>query len=102
MEILYVLYKSGLPIEEIFKRFKERAEKYRNVKGLVQKLYIHDESTGHVGGIYVFDTKESLEAFKASDLAKSLGDAYQFVEPPQRRIFNLVLVLHEKKGIQLV
>jgi len=75
VEVLVVLYKSGLPLKEVFELFDKRADKYREVKGLLQKLYVHDESTDHVGGIYVFDSKENLEAFRNSDLAKSIGDA---------------------------
>lgn len=57
-------------MREVLELFNKRADKYRKVKGLLQKLYIHDESTGDVGGVYVFDSKESLEAYRNSDLAK--------------------------------
>jgi heme-degrading monooxygenase HmoA len=97
MEILLVLFKSGLPKEEVLKRFEERADKYREVRGLLQKLYVRDESTGHFGGVYIFDSKESLEAFRNSYLAKSIGDAYKFLEPPTRRVLNVTLVLYEEK-----
>ena len=97
MEVLLILYKSGLPVNEVLELFNKRADKYREVRGLLQKLYIHDESTGHVGGIYIFDSKASLEAFRNSDLAKSISDAYKFVEPPTRRVFNVVLELHKEK-----
>lgn len=97
MEILLVLFKSGLPINEVQRLFNERAEQYRGVKGLLQKLWVHDKSTGHVGGIYVFDSRENLEAFRSSDLAKSIGDAYKPVEPPTRRVFDVILALYEEK-----
>ena len=61
MEIYFTLFKSGLPNEEVLKKFEERADKYREVKGLIQKYYVHDESSGEFGGIYVFDSKENLE-----------------------------------------
>jgi hypothetical protein len=97
MEILFGLFKSGLPKEEVLKKIEKRAHKYREVKGLLQKLYIQDESTGHFGGIYIFDSKASLEAFKNSELAKSVGDAYKSVEPPTTRVFNVVLELYKEK-----
>jgi hypothetical protein len=84
-------------MNEVLELFNKRADKYREVKGLLQKLYIQDESTGHVGGIYIFDSKASLEAFRSSDLAKSISDAYKFVEPPTRRVFTVVLELHKEK-----
>jgi hypothetical protein len=64
VEVLVFLYKSGLTMEEILKRFKKRSDKYRDVKGLLQKLYIRDESTGHVGGIHVFDSKKASRRSK--------------------------------------
>ncbi|HLN45162.1 MAG: YdhR family protein [Chloroflexota bacterium] len=97
MHIYFTLFKSGLPKEEVQRKFEERVDKYHEVKGLIQKYYVHDESTGEFGGIYVFDTKENLEIFRDSDLRKSISDVYKFLEPPVRRIFNVNLVLYEDK-----
>jgi len=97
MEVYLTLFKSGLPKEEVLKKFEERADKYRAVKGLIQKYYVHDESSGEFGGVYVFDSKENLEAFRDSDLRKSIGDAYKFLEPPTKRMFEVNLVLYEQK-----
>jgi heme-degrading monooxygenase HmoA len=97
MEILLVLFKSGLAEEEVVKKFNERAYKYRQVKGLEQKYYVHDESSGEFGGVYIFDSKENLEAFRNSDLAKSIGDAYKYLEPPTGKVLNVNLVLYEDK-----
>lgn len=98
MWILLVTYKSGLPIAEVLQLFERRSDNYRKVKGLVQKLYFHDESSGHVGGVYIFDSKENLESFQASDLAKGIGDAYKFTEPPTKRILKVTNILHQNKN----
>ena len=47
----------------------------------------------HVGGVFVFDSKESLTAFRDSELAKSTGVAYKFVEPPATRVLEIAKVL---------
>ena len=60
VEIFLTLFKSGLLQEEVLKKFDERAYKYRQVKGLLQKYYIHNESSDEFGGVYVFDSKENL------------------------------------------
>jgi len=52
-------------------------------------LYVRENSTGQVGGIYVFDSKE--------DLSKSIGEAYKFLEPPTIRALEVVGVLSEEK-----
>jgi heme-degrading monooxygenase HmoA len=97
VEAIVYLYKSGLSMDEILERFRKRSDKYRNVKGLMQKLYVRDESTGRVGGIYVFDSKENLEAFMNSDLEKSIDEAYKFVEPPTITKLEVVNVLFADK-----
>lgn len=93
-----VLFKSGLPTEEVLRLFKERTGKYREVGGLLQKLWIHDELSGEVGGIYVFDSKENLAAFQSSDLARGLGDVYRFVAPPTRKVLKVTNVLFQTKS----
>jgi hypothetical protein len=60
-------------------------------------LYVRDESTGQVGGIYVFSSKENLEAFRNSDLAKSIGETYKFLEPPTIRALQVVRVLFAER-----
>jgi heme-degrading monooxygenase HmoA len=95
MELLLILFRSGLPQEEVVRNFKERANKYREVRGLVQKYYLHDESSGEFGGMYLFDSKENLEAFRNSDLAKSIGTAQRTPEPPTRKVFTVNHVLYE-------
>ena len=97
MEIFLTLFKSTLRKDEVLKKFQERAYRYREVKGLLQKYYIHDESSSEFGGVYIFDSKENLEAFRNSDLAKSIGETYKYLEPPTRKIFDVNLVLHEDK-----
>jgi heme-degrading monooxygenase HmoA len=96
MEIFLILFKSGLSEEEVLRNFRERAHKYREVRGLLQKYYLHDESSGEWGGIYIFDSKENLEAFGNSDLAKSIGTAQKVLEPPKKQVFEVNLVLNER------
>lgn len=102
MEVLLVVYRSGLTTKEVADLIESRADRYKRVKGLLQKLYIRDESTGQAGGIYVFDSKESLSAFQNSDLAKGIGKAYRVSEPPTRRVFKVVKVLFESEGRRLL
>jgi len=87
------LFKSGLPIEEISTASEKRADRYRKVKGLIQKSYVQDKSTGHAGGVFVFDSKESLKAFRNSELAKSTSEVCKFLEPPATRVLEVAKVL---------
>jgi hypothetical protein len=94
MEVVLILFKSDLPKNEVIKNFEVRADLYRAVPGLVQKYYVHDEATGHFGGIHVFDSHASAKAFLESDLVKSIGSAQKSHEPPTFRLLQVDLVLY--------
>ena len=96
MSVLLILYKSALGIDRIKQLFRERALKYRDVPGLVQKLYVHDPATGEVGGIYVFDSNEHRDAFRGSELEKSIRETYRFTEPPTIRSLDVVHALQQE------
>ena len=96
MRVLIVLYKSAFDIQRVTQLFRERMDKYGAVPGLLQKLYVHDPETDEVGGIYVFESRESLEEFRRSDLEKSIRETYQFTAPPVIRTLEVVQALREQ------
>jgi hypothetical protein len=53
--ILFVRITSGLDREEFERSLAERRPRFRDVPGLVQKVYGHDPETGDVCGIYFFE-----------------------------------------------
>lgn len=77
MEIVFITYESELDADEIESLFRDRSEKYREMTGLLQKFYLHDEESGRVGGIYVFDSEESADGLFESDIHSSLREAYE-------------------------
>ena len=98
MEILILLFKSGIQLDEIVATSESRADQYRKVKGLLQKYYVSDPATEHLGGVFLFDSKENLEAFRESQLAKSTAEAYKFTEPPRIQILTIMKQLREEKS----
>ena len=56
--------------------FRERAGRYREMDGLLQKFYLDDEASGRVGGIYVFDSPAARDALFDSDVHGSLRETY--------------------------
>lgn len=78
--ILFVRVKSDLPAEELERRIEERRSRFLAVPGLIQKIYGRDDSTGHYCGIYFFESSEALARFRESDLARTIGAAYEAVE----------------------
>jgi len=90
-----VKLKSSLPDEELLRIAHERAPQFRAIPGLVQKYYVRGEGEGAFAGVYLWDSKQSLAAFRASDLAKSIPEAYQLAEPPVIEVGEVVFPLRE-------
>ena len=88
--VTVVKFRSRLSDEEATRRYGARLPEFRGVPGLVQKIYVRDESTGEWGGIYLWDSQESAERYMASDLRKSIPAAYEVDGTP--RIDNLSVV----------
>lgn len=95
MILQMVKLKSALPEEELMKRAKEREPEFKAIPGLLQKYYVKLDEPGHYGGVYIWDSKESLMAFKESDLAKSIPKAYEVVEPPNIEVMNVLFQLRD-------
>jgi len=82
MILQVVKLKSSLSEEELLTVAHERAPRFRAIPGLIQKYYVRAQGEGEFAGVYLWDSPESLAAFRDSDLAKSIPAAYQLVEPP--------------------
>lgn len=60
---------------------------------LVQKYYVSRGGDGEYAGVYLWDSRESMEAFLDSDLAKTIAVAYQVSTPPQVEISEVLFPL---------
>lgn len=99
MEVVFVTFESELSRPELEATLHERAERFREVDGLVQKLYVRDEERGRVGGFYIFDSEASRDAYLASDLRSTIGEAYAVVGEPDVSMFELLFPLREAEGL---
>lgn len=95
--ILFVRIKSDLDAQEFDRRLQERRPRFREVPGLVQKLYGRDEATGDVCGIYFFDSKQALAAFRESELAQTIPSAYEATDV-RREVYELLYPLRPDRG----
>ena len=95
MVLQIIKLKSNLPAEELLNRAKERAPQFSDIPGLFQKYYVKSAEPGHYGGIYVWDSSESLQSYRASDLAKSIPEAYEIIEAPSIEIMDILFQLRE-------
>lgn len=95
MEVVFVTFESELSSDALERTLRKRAEKFREVDGLVQKFYLQEEASGRVGGFYIFDSEASRDAFFESDLRDSIGDAYAVKGEPDVSMFHLLFPLRE-------
>ncbi len=94
--VLVVKFGSSLPFDEVKKRYEARMPEFRALPGLLQKYYVHERSTGDVAGIYLWDSQESLDAYLASDLRKSIPAAYEVEGVPRAEAMEVVDILREE------
>ncbi|NQX97913.1 MAG: YdhR family protein, partial [Flavobacteriales bacterium] len=82
MILQIIKLKSNLPEEELLIKAKERESQFKDIPGLLQKYYVKTGQSGQYGGIYIWESQESLNAYRESDLAKSIPEAYEIIEAP--------------------
>ena len=70
----------------------ERKPRFLEVPGLIQKIYGRDPSTGDVCGIYFFENREALAAFRETQLAKTIPDAYEATDV-RRKVYEVLYPL---------
>jgi putative monooxygenase ydhR len=95
--VLFVRIKSGLDADEYDRRLVERRPRFREVPGLVQKIYGRDGATGDVCGIYFFESMETLEAFRETELARTIPFAYEAIEV-RREVYEVLYPLWPERG----
>lgn len=95
--VLYVRVKSDLDFAELEPRVLKRLPRFREVPGLVQKIYGRDQSTGDLCGIYFFEDREALAAFRETELAKTIPSAYEAAEV-RPEIYEVLYPLYPERG----
>jgi heme-degrading monooxygenase HmoA len=93
MLVQIVRFRSGLDDERVLATYQARAPRYREVTGLLQKYYLAFP-TGEHGAVYVWDSPQSMQAFRESDLARTIPEAYQVKGTPSVEVADVSLVLH--------
>ena len=93
MIIQIIKLKSDLPEDELLRRAKEREPQFKAIPGLLQKYYVKIGSAGQYGGIYVWDSPESLKSYRESELAASIPKAYEIIDAPDIEILDVLFQL---------
>ena len=85
----------NLILKKINELYKKRAPEYEKLQGLIQKYYVKTEDGKRLGGIYVWDSKESMEKFSNSELAASIPNTYQVVGEPEKETYEVAFPLRK-------
>ncbi|MBD3637440.1 MAG: YdhR family protein [Crocinitomicaceae bacterium] len=96
MILQVIKLKSNLSEEELITKARDRKSQFEAIPGLLQKYYVKTDKPGQYGGVYVWDSPESLQAFRATDLAKSIPEAYEVTEAPEIETMNILFQLRAK------
>jgi len=80
---------------EIKSRMKERAPEFEALSGLIQKYYIKTKNPGEFGGVYIWDSMNSFNAYRESDLIKTIAAAYELTGTPSTELIDIMFELRE-------
>lgn len=95
--VLFVRLKSNLDKNELEPILLDRKSKFLNVPGLVQKVYGKNETADYFCGIYFFESKETLNNFRESELAKTIPSAYEAVDI-RLEVYEVIFPLRPECG----
>lgn len=95
MVIQIVKFKTQLSEEELLEIAREREPQFQAIPGLLQKYYIRLSEPDKYGGVYIWDSRESLQAFRKSELAASIPEAYKVIEGPNIDVMDVLFKLRE-------
>lgn len=99
MILQIIKLKSNLPEEELLIKAKEREPQFKDIPGLLQKYYVKIDKSSQYGGIYIWDSQESLDTYRESDLAKSIPEAYEIIEAPSMEMMDIIFQLRNKNSV---
>jgi heme-degrading monooxygenase HmoA len=89
MVVQVVRFASPLDLESLLEVSHKRAPLFEKLPGLVQKYYCRTSDGEKYAGIYIWDSRESLEQFRASELAASIPQAYKLEGPPEIETYEV-------------
>jgi hypothetical protein len=87
-----VRFRSGLSEPDVLRTYRARAPRYRAIAGLVEKYYLRFPGGEH-GAVYLWNSSEAMQAFRESDLARSIPEAYDVQGAPQVEFAEVVFAL---------
>lgn len=72
VRVLQINLKFNVPVEELKKAFDALAKDIAAVKGLRWKVWILNEQEHEAGGVYLFDDKDTVQAYLEGPIVSGL------------------------------
>lgn len=95
MIMQFIRLKSTLTEAELMEVALERKPQFEAIPGLVQKYYVKMGEGNEYGGVYIWDSMESLKEYRASELAAGIPKAYKLAEPPGIEVMEIIEILRD-------
>ena len=89
MIIVTIAFETDLSEQDVYKVAEERLPLFREVPGLVQKYYVKGSQPNQYSGTYIWDSMQSFQNYRASELAATIPAAYQVKGQPKVEIGSL-------------
>lgn len=89
MQILSIRFRSPKPTEEIAAMAVGSLPKFEKPPGLIQKYYVDCSDSDEMGGIYVWESSEHLQAYLAGPIVAAMPERYAMPAPPRLEILDL-------------
>ena len=91
--IQIIKLKTSLKEDEVLNIARERAPQFKAIPGLIQKYYVRASPPHHFAGVYLWDSIESIQSFRETELAASIPPAYKLLEAPEIEILDVMFEL---------
>ncbi len=85
----------GTTREDVIKAFKASVPKYKGMPGLVRKYYLYSDE-GNIGGVYLWESRESAEAVYTAEWRKMVAERYG--SEPSIAYFDTPIVVDNATG----
>jgi heme-degrading monooxygenase HmoA len=95
MIIHTVKFETELSESEVLARAMERADQFRAIPGLLQKYYVKLGQPNQYGGVYIWDSEQSLNSYRESELAATIPTAYAVKGQPAIEIIDVLFQLRD-------
>ncbi|MDX1646916.1 MAG: YdhR family protein [Longimicrobiales bacterium] len=94
--ILFVRLRSSLPREEVERVMRERMPEFQAIEGLQQKYYLEATDSDEFAGLYLWRSGADLEAFHASELRRTIAEAYGVEGQPRVEVYEVLTPLRDE------